>query len=175
MASVIPSLESQALSERCHLGQKEVAELLDEARRQQGRQKRRLRNGFVWSVRVAALLAVCASATYLLYVGPEAGRLAEEEIATALSLPEGNGGNYAVPLLSPAAEHEAAIMEVLSNRAGEPAVPRAIQSLDQRVRRLRRDVNRRRESLLDLMERDLGEQMRQDVQHASRSHRVRLA
>ncbi len=173
---VLETLEDQALSERRHLGRKEVAELLAEARRQHGaRPGRRFAGGLAWSLRFACLVAICTGAAYLLYMGPGAGHPREQDLTAALSLPDANGGNYSVPLLSPAAEHEAAIREILSSQSGEPAGRPNIRSLDQRVRRLRRAVERRREALLELLERDLGEQMRQDVLDASGSSAMLLA
>jgi len=168
---VLRTLANQARNERRHLGQSELARLLAEARRQHGKEQRGLNPVlFAWSLRLACLMFVCVIASMALR------RFAPDvETPMAWYLPDAAGGNYAVPLLSPAAEHKAAIREISSGGVGKPTLIDGARSLNLRMRRLRQEVNRRRESLLEIMERDLGEQMRQDVRDASCSYRMLVA
>lgn len=159
---VLETLESQARSERQHLGRDEVARLM-EAARVQARQRPYQFSPLGWSLRVACIFVVCLGASIGLRMSDPLTRGVDTELNAALFPPNGARENDAVPLGNPAAEREGAIREACEGPGGVAVPVGDTPAIEKRFQGLRRGLYDRRKAILNLMERDLGEQMREDV------------
>ena len=160
---LLTALRRQAQGERQHLGQREVAELLEAARLSHER-RRRVAPLRAWAWR-AASVCLLVGATW------QIGRMAtvsprpEPAFVTAVAEAPGAAcGNYAVPLCSGAADHGHA-----SGPASSPVLPAPLpdmvpgQFVQERLLNLRDEIDRRRQEVIDLQDRDAGGWERDDA------------
>jgi hypothetical protein len=163
---VLETLQGQASKERRHLPRKEVAQLIDAARRTHLSRRRRWEPVWSWSWRLAALSTLVLVLVNLQFDVPVEGT-AEGDSAEAMMLaqvPDDASGNYGVPVVPLSAIHQHTV-DTIVKPGGAVDLPAILpgRSVDRYIHNIRRRIDVRRNTLLDLIERDLGEGMRQDV------------
>ena len=160
---LLTALRRQAQSERQHLGQREVAELLEAARLSHER-RRRVAPFKAWAWRG---VSVCLLVAATWQIGRVASVPPRPEPAFGTVVAEAPGaacGNYAVPLYSGGVEHDGAI-----GSEGSPALPAPLpdlvpgQFVQELLQNLRDEIDRRRQDVIDLQDRDAGGWERDDA------------
>ena len=151
---LLETLQQQAADRRYHLGRNEVAELFQAVREQQPAPSP-LAFSWTWTLRLACLCLIFMVFAEFFRTEPE-----PSEVLRALPQTDGAGAS-----LEPA--------EYATDTSGteEPATPDVGQrpdvfpgaGLDQRLHDLRRCVDARRASLLQLIQQDLGERSPEDA------------
>jgi hypothetical protein len=151
---LLEALQRQSRSVRQHLGKRELSELLEVARQSHAR-RRRAAPLKAWLWRAAS---VCLLAGVAWHVGRlDSLRPQTETAGLSLTLlasaPDAACGNYGVPLLSTASQHDLALGQLPS-----PALPAPLpdivpgQFVQELLLNLRDEVERRRQELLDLQD-----------------------
>jgi len=165
---ILETLERQALSERNHLGRREVAVLM--ARVQELNEARRPVSAFwTWGVRAASVAAVI----FVIGILPRSNTVDFPGMEGALaSVGRQQSACAAAPSSSPT-EVSAGVTGVVPGTAASSALSPGT-SCQRRIRNLRRRIDARRENLLKLLEHELGDSLDQDVWDAPRQ-RVDLA
>ena len=160
---LLTALRRQAQNERQHLGQREVAELLEAARLSHER-RQRVAPLKAWAWRAAS---VCLLAGTTWQIGRMASVPPRPESAFVTIVAEAPGaacGNYDVPLYSDSAEHDGAI-----GQGSSPALPAPLpdvapgQFVQELLQNLRDEIDRRRQEVIDLQDRDAGGWERDDA------------
>lgn len=160
---LLTALRRQAQSERQHLGQRELAGLLEAARLSHER-RQRVAPLKVWAWR-AASVCLLVGATW--QIGRVASVSPRPEGAFGTVVAEAPGaasGNYAVPLYSGAPDYDRAIGQDTS-----PALPAPLpdvvpgQFVQELLQNLRDEIERRRQEVIDLQDRDAGGWERDDA------------
>ena len=163
---VLQTLQRQAVSERCHLGRREMLSLLRTARTQRRRRKP-VEVVWTWSLRLACLVMV-------LLVAAEFNRASGRNSANRRNGPRTPLARRAATMAmtssaadsaSPASAANIASLERETISAEALAWPssRRNRGVTSRLCDLRRRVDTQRERLLELLERDLGDRSRRDV------------
>lgn len=165
---VLETLEKQAESQRRHLPRREVALLIEAARQAHtARRRRGWESAWSWSWRLA-LLGVMAVLLTRVQFGDAKRRSANESAANEAvmlaRMPDEASGNYGVSMPALSAIHERAVNRLV-RPGGAIYLPAVLpgRSVDRRIRRIRRHIDFRRNTLLEMIDRDLGEGLRQDV------------
>jgi hypothetical protein len=141
---ILENLERQAIEERQHLGRDEVAKLLASARNYQ-RRERTPNRVLVWGLRAACVSALLLVATALL-----PGELGGGMRQRLEALLDGDAPANGMPT-------QAARPAVSQPSAPVPAAATVPdEDLDRQLRGLRQGLDRRRQSLERLLERDFG-------------------
>jgi len=160
---LLTALRRQVQSERQHLGQREVAELLEAARLSHER-RRRVAPLKAWAWRAASLCLLVGVTWQIGRVVTIAPRPEPAFVTAAAEAPGAACGNYAVPLCAGPAEHDRAIGQGTS-----PALPAPLpdmvpgQFVQERLLNLRDEIDRRRQEVIDLQDRDAGGWERDDA------------
>ena len=161
---VLETLERQAVQERRHIGRRELADLLRVA---QDRQAAKPPQSLNWVLRFACVGLFIMVATELHRQRRGAGQLSSASLHVASPAASAPSEQYAAAALptspaSPAVQTvPAAPGTPTAAVAGPPQLGNGM--LEQRIYELRRRVRNRRRTLLDLMEQDLGDGIRDDV------------
>jgi hypothetical protein len=160
---LLDTLQRQAQSERQHLGQRELAELLAAARQCQER-RRRVAPAKAWAWRLAS---VCLLATITWHLGrtftPRPSP-APAYLSFAGEAPGAASGNYGVPLYSAGSAHDGAVRQ-----GTNPALPAPLpdlvpgQFVQDLLLNLRDEMDERRQELIELQDRDAGGWERDDA------------
>lgn len=162
---LLTALRRQARSERQHLGQREVAELLEAARLSHER-RQRVAPLKAWAWR-AASVCLLVGATWQIgrvaSVPPRPGQTFATVVAEA---PGAASGNYAVPLSASSADHDPVVGPATSAVVPAP-LPDLVpgQFVQDLLQNLRDEIDRRRQEVIDLQDRDAGGWERDDAWH----------
>lgn len=153
---ILDTLQRQALDERHHLGRREVAALLRSA--QEDRAVRHpLAAVWTWSLRLACL---CLVFLVLAELRPGGGRSAH---ARADGAPAPGPTLAASALPAAKDSHALSPAERTASETMAWPVPPEDNGISKRLRELRRRIESRHGTLLELIERDLGDRSRLDV------------
>ena len=161
---LLTALRRQTQAEqRQHLGQREVAELLEAARLSHER-RRRVAPLKAWAWR-AASVCLLVGATWqigrIAKVSPRPDSVFGTVVAEA---PGAACGNYAVPLSAGSVEHDRALGQATPAALPAP-LPNLVpgQFVQELLLNLRDEVDRRRQEVIDLQDRDAGGWERDDA------------
>ena len=160
---LLTALRQQAPSTRQHLGQRELAELLEAARLSHER-RRRVAPLKAWAWRAASVCLLLGT-TWQISRFASVPPLPESAFVTVVAEAPGAAcGNYAVPLYSGSAEPDGA-----SEQEASPALPAPLpdmvpgQFVQELLQNLRDEIDRRRQEVIDLQDRDAGGWERDDA------------
>lgn len=164
---ILETLERQAVSERNHLGRREVALLMARVR-ELNETKRPASSFWVWGVRAASVAAI----VFVVGILPRPNTVDFPGMEGALA---SAGRQQATAAVTPSSSIEApaGVTGAASGAAAASALPPGT-SCQRRIRELRQRINARRDNLLKLLEHELGDSCDQDVWDASR-HTMDLA
>ncbi|MBN2450538.1 MAG: hypothetical protein JXR77_09110 [Lentisphaeria bacterium] len=162
---LIEALERQAQHQRHHLGREEASRLVAAARLYHGRRAAAAGVFRRWLWRAASLALLLGVAWQVNRT--ERVRRAIEEVPTPFlaQAADAAGGNYLVPLHPSYPDHERALRQMVSAPGVPTPLPASMPGffLRERLLDIRQDVEQRRQELLELQERDLGDWDRDDV------------
>jgi hypothetical protein len=160
---LLTALRRQAQSERQHLGQREVAELLEAARLSHER-RRRVAPLKAWAWRAASVCLLAGATWQIGRVASVPPRPVAPFVTVVAEAPGPACGNYAVPLYSDSAEVDGGGGQAIS-----PALPAPLpdlapgQFVQELLQNLRDEIDRRRQEVIDLQDRDAGGWERDDA------------
>lgn len=160
---LLTALRRQAHSERQHLGQREVAELLEAARLSHER-RRRVAPLKAWAWRAASVCLLVGATWQIGRIATISPRPEPAFVTAVAEAPGAACGNYAVPLGPGSAEHDRAIGQGTSLALPAP-LPDLVpgQFVQERLLNLRDEIDRRRQEVIELQDRDAGGWERDDA------------
>lgn len=163
---LLRALERQGDSQKQHLGREDVAQLLESAR-EQHRRRRRARPIKRWACRAASVALLFGVALHLsrnervrdVAEGPSFQLLAQSA--------DDDAGNYGIPLSPAHQEHERTVEQMATDPAAPVPMPASMPGffLRDRLMDIREDMDTRREELLYMQQRDLGDWGRDETWH----------
>ena len=159
---LLETLQRQAQSERRHLPRREVAELLEQARNRFPR-RAPMASAWTWSFRLA-----CVAAMFLVVAHVQRqNHDGHGTQASAVSAEATSTGQGEVPTTgaSMGREHEQQL--AIGATAASPTVSPVEDDFDEQLRQIRLRIDSRRETILELLDRDLGEGGDDDAWNAS--------
>jgi len=161
---LLEALQRQAHSQRQHLGRAEVDELLEAARKHHGRrqQPRRLHR---WAWRAASVFLLVGIAWHLNQTDSVRNVAESAPVQLLAQAADEACGNYGIPLFSGRSEHDRTIDQMAVAPASPSQLPTAMPGffLGDRLLNIREEMDQRREELMELYERDLGDWDRDDA------------
>lgn len=161
---LLDTLQRQAQTERQHLGQRELAELLTAARQCHER-RRRVAPLKTWSWRAASL---CLLAVVTWHAGRTFSHRAPAPRVSYSFVAEAPGpacGNYGVPLYSATSAEKDGVLPAGARHAVPASLPGIVpgQFVQDLLLNLRDEIELRRQELIKLQDRDVGGWERDDA------------